>query len=459
MKKPLNFLNPNTGGGTLTQWIKQKSLVYKIVIGLLLAVLLVPLTYKPIVAGAIPTTSIVDVVKDTSVTIRTYDFPAEETFTVTMGKFGTRGIAGYIVNTFGSGSGGSFEKTFTIPAALLDEDKIAIRLESPHGYYAFDWFYNNDNNQPIVEEPTPINGYVGIPTTTIKSVEAGVSVTLVTHNFPPDQIFSVTMGEFGSRGIGGTKVADTDSGAGGSFEVTYTIPEGLADNHLIAIRLQSPEGYYAYDWFVNQPGSSEETIPGYTGIPTTSILNVVPGESVTLRTYNFPPDQTFAVTMGEFGTRGIGGIKVADTDSGDGGSFDVTYDIPEELAENHLIAIRLDNGSGYFAYDWFVNQPTTYETIPGYTGIPTTSIKSVTPGVSVTITTHNFPPDTNFDITMGAFGTKGVGGTYIKTINSGEGGSFEVVCDIPAGLVDYDLIAIRFQSSGPYYAYDWFSNK
>ena len=92
-------------------------------------------------------------------------------------------------------------------------------------------------------------------------------------------------------------------------------------------------------------------------------------------------------------------------------------------------------------------------------GIPTTSIKSVDPGVSVTVTTYNYPAGVDFKITMGAFGTRGIGGTYIKTINSGAGGSFDVDCAIPAALSAYDKIAIRLESSdGVFYSYDWFNN-
>jgi hypothetical protein len=47
-------------------------------------------------------------------------------------------------------------------------------------------------------------------------------------------------------------VATTPSGAGGTFEVTYDIPAGLAGSDLIAIRLDSANGYYySYNWFYN----------------------------------------------------------------------------------------------------------------------------------------------------------------------------------------------------------------
>lgn len=425
---------------------------------LLLSLFVLSTNINHIIAGAIPTTSIVDVAKNSTVTVRTYDFPADQDFIVTMGKFGTRGIAGYVVTTLSSGAGGSFDVTLTIPVALYDLDKISVRFESAEGYYAYDWFYNNDNNIPS-ENPVVVTTPAKIPTTSIKSVEQGVSVTIITYDFPADQTFAVTMGDFGTRGVGGISVANTYSGSGGSFEVTYTIPTTLVDNEKIAIRLESPEGFFAYDWFVNTENGSESA--EYSGIPTTSIKSVDPGVSVTVTTYNFPANVDFNITMGEYGTQGVNGTYIKTINSGTGGSFDVEINIPALYVNEHLLAIRFQSSGPYYAYDWFVNQPETNTSIPnsGYSGIPTTSIKSVDPGVSVTITTYNFPVDIDFDITMGEFGTKGVGGTYIKTINSGTGGTFDVVCFIPAAISAYDKIAIRLQSAEGYFSYDWFTNQ
>jgi hypothetical protein len=77
-------------------------------------------------------------------------------------------------------------------------------------------------------------------------------VTIKTKNLPPNDKFKVTMGKFGTLGIGGTVVATTDSGAGGSITITYDIPAGLKGLSKIAIRMQSPtSGYFAYNWFYN----------------------------------------------------------------------------------------------------------------------------------------------------------------------------------------------------------------
>ncbi|MES0361188.1 MAG: hypothetical protein ABUK20_09755 [Anaerolineales bacterium] len=54
-----------------------------------------------------------------------------------------------------------------------------------------------------------------------------------------------------SAGIGCVAVTTIDSEDGGSFVATYSIPQTLRGLKQIAIRLQSPTGYYSYNWFYN----------------------------------------------------------------------------------------------------------------------------------------------------------------------------------------------------------------
>jgi LysM repeat protein len=90
-----------------------------------------------------------------------------------------------------------------------------------------------------------------IPTFSVVSVVKDTSVTIQTANFPAGQDFDVTMGPFGGLGIGGTPVATTNSGAGGVFTATYSLPAGLAGMPQIAIRMQSASGFFAFNWFWN----------------------------------------------------------------------------------------------------------------------------------------------------------------------------------------------------------------
>jgi hypothetical protein len=95
-----------------------------------------------------------------------------------------------------------------------------------------------------------------------------------------------------------------------------------------------------------------------SNIPTIEILSVVRNKRVIIQTEDFPPHTTFSVTMGRYGTKGVGGIEVAKTESGSGESFTATYQIPFALRGHDRIAIRLQSASGYYSYNWFYNNST-----------------------------------------------------------------------------------------------------
>lgn len=314
-------------------------------------------------ASAIPTFSIESVVTDSTVTIRTANFPAHRTFTVRMGEYGTYGKGGIVVDTFDSGAGGSFTRTFNIPDSLKGDERIAIRADGTGGYYAFNWFWNKT---APASTATPVPGYKGIPTFSITAVVKGEDVTIKTSNFPKDINFKVLMGKYGTKGVGGIEVATFNSGTGGAFSKTFDIPASLAGEQRIAIRAEGTGGFYAYNWFWNNttdgaatPAPSDGTpVPAYTGIPTFSISAVVKDSKVTIKTNNFPAGLTFTVRMGAYGSLGLGGTVVTTFDSGAGGTFSKTFDIPAGLAGSQQIAIRADAPGGYYAFNWFWNNTT-----------------------------------------------------------------------------------------------------
>lgn len=208
-------------------------------------------------SATIPTFTISSVVTDQTVTVQTANFPANQNFVVTMGPFGSKGAGGVVVGTTNSGAGGTFNATYNIPAQLKGASQVAIRMQTSHAnpYFAYNWFYNNTTgtggNPPPTVPPGPI--YTGIPTFTVCSVVQNGSVTIKTANFPPNQTFTVTMGAFGTQGIGGVVVGTINSGTGEALSPTFGIPPALAGYSRIAIRLQTGQAYpfFAYNWFWN----------------------------------------------------------------------------------------------------------------------------------------------------------------------------------------------------------------
>jgi hypothetical protein len=91
--------------------------------------------------------------------------------------------------------------------------------------------------------------------------------------------------------------------------------------------------------------------------------------------------------------------------------------------------------------------------------IPTISIVGVTQDEKVTIQTHNYPANRDFDVRMGKISTRGIGGILVGTINSGTGGSQKFTFDIPPALSyqPQHRHPPRFKTGG-YYSYNWFYN-
>lgn len=317
----------------------------------------------PISGGAgDPSLLVVTVKKDTHVTIEGSGFPTGETFDVLMGKFGTQGVSGTKVGSFTPNSDGTMHETFDIPASLKSENRIAIRVESTSSSkFAHTWFDNETGESGGAGSPTPPQGK--IPTFSILSVVKDDNVTIQTNNFPANQNFKVLMGKMWTKGINGIEVTTISSGSGGSFTHTFDIPPALKGDFQISIRLQTADnGFYAYNWFYNNTASAPSTPPsspsgsGYYGIPTFSIVSVAKDATVTIKTNNFPADYDFKVLMGNMGTQGINGVHISTINSGTGGAFNATFDIPASLIGNNRIAIRLESTTGgFFAYNWFFN--------------------------------------------------------------------------------------------------------
>lgn len=213
-----------------------------------------------------------------------------------------------------------------------------------------------------------------IPTIEITAVEQGKSVTFVTKNYPANQEFTVTMGAFGTKGVGGAVAGTFNSGAGGSVEVSMPIPVGLSNSDRIAIRAQTGHlfPYYSYNWFFNQttggapvpdnlpPANQPPPSAGYSGVPTIVVTAVQRDKSVTFSTQNYPANQQFTVTMSVMGSKGVNGVIAGSFNSGAGGSMTVTMPIPAQLAGMSRIAVRAQAAHEfpYYSYNWFFNTTT-----------------------------------------------------------------------------------------------------
>ena len=350
---------------TNSGFLHNKRLLFSLIAIVIIAGLLIGVVGR-IQAYSVPVTSIIAVSPGVSVTLAGNNFPAGQNFTVRMGYYGSYGLNGTVVGSYTPNTNGYFTNTFAIPSSLAGLDRIAIRLDSTSGFYSYNWFYNVAAGSAATAAPvsaTPVPVYSGYPTIDIASVSAGTSVTVNTHNMPPGQAFTVRMGEYGTLGIGGI-VVGTTTNSGGSYSATFAIPPALAGRQLIAIRMDSPSGYYyAFDWFKNVSGGSTSAtaVPssssGYNGTSVILITGVAKGVAVSFNAVNLPANTTFTIKMGSYDSYGVGGTVVGSYTTNSSGSFSSTFAIPSGLTGASQIAIRLEANNGSAAYsNWFNNK-------------------------------------------------------------------------------------------------------
>lgn len=223
--------------------------------------------------------------------------------------------------------------------------------------------------------------------------------------------------------------------------------------------------------FVFQAGMALAMLAGLIAIPLQTVQAATPiGLAVTSVIYdskvfvsasNLPFAETFVVRMGTSGKQGLDGSVVAtfDTDATTPTTRAMMFEIPVSLSEAANIDLRIDGVEGKTsAYVTFANSSTTYNSAAGIGGIPTLSVLSVVASYSVTIQTTNLPADTDFKVRMGETGTQGVGGSVSAGFNSGVGGTQVNTFAITEPLFDSEVIDIRIEADGGYFASSSFKN-
>lgn len=91
-------------------------------------------------------------------------------------------------------------------------------------------------------------------------------------------------------------------------------------------------------------------------------------------------------------------------------------------------------------------------------GVGTFIFTQVVRDQSVTIQTVNFPPNWQYTVRMGLYGTKGVNGIIVAFSNSGKGGTLTATYTIPDALRGQDRIHMRFDGDSPHFSFNWFYN-
>jgi hypothetical protein len=215
--------------------------------------------YPPSSSGSASSDSwsfrVIEVEKDTSVTIKTANLPDNVLFESYIGRDKGNNTKWIQSNDFDTDKGGSIKATFLIPEEYKGDSPLVIKLvqHKKNKDVTYSQVFTNATRSYQSGSGTPTYPYYGgIPTIWIQSVVRNQSVTIKTNNFPSNLKFDVYMGPMGTRAINGYHVGTLNSGNGGTLTATYTIPTALRGSYKIAIRTQnSPTGYYSYNWFFN----------------------------------------------------------------------------------------------------------------------------------------------------------------------------------------------------------------
>jgi len=182
------------------------------------------------------------------------------------------------------------------------------------------------------------------------------------ENFPANDTYFVYMGENGSYGIGGILVSKVSTNKGGTFQAKFFIPDELKGEDVIAIRFESKEGHAPWwNFFYNSTGSyayssgDSDSDVDYNvlnpGVPQFTVLKVVQGQSITMRTKFLPDNQRWAVWIKNGALANIDWIEVTGFESAEGGIQTFTIPIPTSLRFNEVLAVKVQSiQTDYF---WF----------------------------------------------------------------------------------------------------------
>ena len=215
-------------------------------------------------AKIVPAISIKSAVESKSVTFSISNFPKNAEVKAFLGKMFTRGLKGTEVASFTTNENGTAEATVDIPATLANEERLAIRVESlKGGWYSYNWFWNKQGGTVVIPPSTtppaattPVTTTVtpdkNAPILSVLSVDPKKTVTLKVENLKPNVEFTILMGKKDTMGVKGIAVGTFNSQSNPSVQMTVNIPAELAGEEIIAVRIESTRGYYAYNWFINK---------------------------------------------------------------------------------------------------------------------------------------------------------------------------------------------------------------
>ena len=188
----------------------------------------------------------------------------------------------------------------------------------------------------------------------IEKTVRDTSVDVYVYNIIATEKVDFFMSAYGTGGVGGTKVATLNAGTKYPLSMTIMIPAQLRGLDRLEIRMQ---GYLRELSRTQSFYNITSSTCGYSGTPAFQIIGIVPKQSVTIKTYDFPPNMTFEAWMmvDRWHSRKI--YTVGTFSSGAGGTLIATFNIPAGLqTERNLVLHLRSTLGGYYGFIYFQNK-------------------------------------------------------------------------------------------------------
>lgn len=382
------------------------------------------------------------------------------------------------------------------------------------------------------------------PEINVSSVEPDVKIVIRTRNFPADTSYIVSMAAEDTPDTF-SDVARFNSKTGGTLNVTIPIPAKFQGQHIINIRLSDGSGNVITGAFENLPEeepaaeepveeepveeepaaeepaeeepaeeepaaeepaaeepAEEEPAADESGIslvnqdPATEEQTEEPAEEnaaeeQTEETAEEPTDSNRTEIANEESaaeeqSEAMIDRPVSDEQAQGSAGEELTEEVVEESAEEAVLPEPGTEASEEPVIEINVPAATTEPLVCDFSVTPTVTIDSVVKNTSVTFTTHNYPKNSTFTVSMGVYveswtpvpvcpkpstcGKPGpavewrrnvkFNGTPVGTFETGDATSQTLTFTIPESLKGVSPIAIWITDNGPcgYYSYNYFYN-
>jgi hypothetical protein len=186
------------------------------------------------------------------------------------------------------------------------------------------------------------------------SVQADTSVTVRVLTVPIRTKFTILMGDATQKPFQGVEIQkDWTSEKGGPVELTFPIPESLRGVYIIAIKMNSVDGYTAETFFFNRTqvntflfaNATPSALATPQPTPEITFSEVKKGLSAVVTGKNFPADITVYPRVGPYDAFLLNYDPLPSVKTGADGSLVFTIDLPKRSQPAENVRVRLD-------YEW-----------------------------------------------------------------------------------------------------------